>query len=532
METRTPFFSASSPHVVEPSLPPAPRPIESNERIVLLLLGAALIVLPWTLGTMHLWSQAVALGLAGAAFLTAVILGKGDRDESDDVAVPVWRMLFRSASLWIGSLLLLYILIQALNPAFKYVELDNRSWMLPVDSVTWLPSGMAGPLDQMNAFRHLMIFGAACLILWTAILFLKHPRSLHLLVIVLACNGLALTVLTAAQFAGGSDEILWYIPSMYSHSYASFEYGNHAAAYLNLTLAVSWGLFFYFRERSWKENRKGADVRLLFFAMAVVLFAAVLLSGSRAGALLATVIMAIALLYSLLQARQLNRMRKTVVATSGLVGLTVLSLMAFAITLGPTQLLERLQNVKPVDYAETEPDFRKLAFGPTIDMIREKPLFGWGAGSYRYVFPAYQQENLEGFLYEEASVTPAHMRLHWRYAHNDWLQYLAEYGLVGVGLLLLGIALWLVGLARCRALRQPLPVWLAIGVLAILAHGLFDFILQNPAVLITSVAAIGISSRLSSLEHLRKLQRLQKIEEEVKAEAEARAELEEEARIR
>ena len=55
-----------------------------------------------------------------------------------------------------------------------------------------------------------------------------------------------------------------------------------------------------------------------------------------------------------------------------------------------------------------------------------KPWTGWGAGSYRWVSPVYQVE--------EKALQDARGRLRVRalYAHNDWLQLLAEVGWFGL----------------------------------------------------------------------------------------------------
>ena len=111
-------------------------------------------------------------------------------------------------------------------------------------------------------------------------------------------------------------------------------------------------------------------------------------------------------------------------------------------------------------------------------MIRDRPLLGFGGGSFVWVYPPYQ----------------FHIRQHltWDFLHNEYLQMQVEYGAVGSGLLLAGL-LWL-GLGTVRGVlraREPaLAVLLAGaagGLAASLVHALFDFnfhVFPNPHVLV------------------------------------------------
>jgi O-antigen ligase len=74
---------------------------------------------------------------------------------------------------------------------------------------------------------------------------------------------------------------------------------------------------------------------------------------------------------------------------------------------------------------------------------------GWGAGSYRWVSPVFQAD--------EKPLQDANGKLAIRatYAHCDWLQMLAEWGVVGMLPVLAG--LWWLGRWICRACRRGHP---------------------------------------------------------------------------
>jgi O-antigen ligase len=111
-------------------------------------------------------------------------------------------------------------------------------------------------------------------------------------------------------------------------------------------------------------------------------------------------------------------------------------------------------------------------------MIRERPVWGFGGGSFLWAYPPYQ----------------VHVRDHltWDYLHNDFLQLLVEHGAVGLGLMLVGL-IW-AGAALTRAVltaRSAAAAALlaaAAGALAAsLLQALFDFnfrIFPNPHALV------------------------------------------------
>ena len=80
-------------------------------------------------------------------------------------------------------------------------------------------------------------------------------------------------------------------------------------------------------------------------------------------------------------------------------------------------------------------------------MAKEELWLGWGAGSWRYIFPMYQKS------YPEIYYQRYHPRHGWKgrrvyhYAHNDVVQFLCEYGIVGCSLA--AADLWLLGAGAC-----------------------------------------------------------------------------------
>jgi O-antigen ligase len=115
---------------------------------------------------------------------------------------------------------------------------------------------------------------------------------------------------------------------------------------------------------------------------------------------------------------------------------------------------------------------REIVRHATYPMIVDRPWFGSGAGTFRFLFPLYKDARLARAYYD--------------HPHNEPLELLAEQGVVGFALLAggLGVA-WFRNLAAFARRRQPLMRGVLFGSLmgtgALLLHGLVDFNLHIPA---------------------------------------------------
>jgi O-antigen ligase len=122
----------------------------------------------------------------------------------------------------------------------------------------------------------------------------------------------------------------------------------------------------------------------------------------------------------------------------------------------------------------------------TVAMIAANPILGVGIGAYQTAHPIYSRLDRSLIV---------------GYAHNDYLQVLADCGIVGGA-----IALWFLvvvwrAIASSIKAHDALLRWQALGasagIFALLVHSLFDFNLQIPAnallflLLLAIVSSIG-----------------------------------------
>lgn len=119
----------------------------------------------------------------------------------------------------------------------------------------------------------------------------------------------------------------------------------------------------------------------------------------------------------------------------------------------------------------------------TIDMIQAKPVWGWGPGSYAWVYPAYDRH------------LPA-TQIKRTHAHNDFLELISQCGLVG-GIAICGLVMvaWRRGFRTTTRRRRALLAAGAASAGGMLAQSVFDFTLYVPANVVVLAVLLGSTCR-------------------------------------
>ncbi|MEY2408411.1 MAG: hypothetical protein QOF48_1081 [Verrucomicrobiota bacterium] len=242
---------------------------------------------------------------------------------------------------------------------------------------------------------------------------------------------------------------------------------NHLAGFLDVTLLFGLGIACWSRRAAW--------VRVLAAFGAVASLFGLALTASRGGYLSAAAGLLVFGALSLVAIQRAGARRGTAAAVFGLIFIAVLA-GGFAVVIRHQGALQvRAENLIP------ENDARLDLWRGAWRQAQLEPLIGTGSGTYQYYGRQFR---------------PARLQADPVYAHNDYLQLLAEYGAVGLltGLAFLAIHFW----RGIRSLRerlddnfsgQRLPqsdhLALTLSALAVVAtcaaHSLVDFNLHIPA---------------------------------------------------
>jgi O-antigen ligase len=469
------------------------------EKTLLVLVGALLCFMPWALGTMHVWSQFVSLGLASAAFLVSLI-NRHYRDElapQGNFKLIMWPKLLRFPLCWLGLLLLGYILTQALNPAWVYTRNTTQWWLEPLDNITWLPSGMETPYAQMNPWRVLVIYGTVWLTVCALWVGVTRRVTVQWLFTVIAANGALLAIIGILQKVTGAPRILWSVTGYHPGAifFSTIVYKNHAGAYFNLVLMLTVGLLYWHFSRAERRLERSSPAPVFAF-IGVLLGLSVLLTNSRAGIILLMGFSLVAFIGFIVRCtlhRSESRSPWTVTLLCAVFALFI-GLGAYFLNAGSAfQKVGKLIENRQTDSSVVS---RTLVRNATWDMAKDNLVTGWGAGSYRHYFPVYQRNYPT--IYTAA--WDKNLRLRWEYAHNDYVQLLAELGLIGAGLL---VAMLLAGLrhfVRHRVWERPHLMFILLALVITTLHAWVDFQFHNPAILVLWCASAALVGRWAEFE--------------------------------
>jgi O-antigen ligase len=462
-------------------------PLQVQETALVGVVALNLVFLPWALGAMHVWSQLASLGLSMTAFAVA-LLPRTDADPSDR---PAARLLGFPA-FWAGLVLMVYISLQGLNPAWRF-ELDAKSWWLvPVQHDPLLPSGVDGPYSRSNPWRALVIFGSAWILacsVWSGLL---RRQSYRLMFGATVFGGAILAFVGLVQQITGSDRIFWgYKAPEKAQFMASFIYRNHAGAYFNLVLALAVGLAGWHWRRV-QRRLEGPGAAIAFGFAAALIALAVIFSASR---------MSIVLLVAFTLAAALGPAIKTHSEPGGhrrsrswaIMAIPAVCVLAIGIvSFQASGVWERFAALVASPSATLRS--RILTRDAALTMLKDRWVLGWGAGCFRYGFPLYSQR------YPEIYYSGGGRLQYWEHAHDDLLEFPIELGAVGMIPIAAALVFAIWRLLGSRFWRNPVSLCAAAGCLLTLVHAWVDFVFQNPAVLTTWAILLVGAIRWAELE--------------------------------
>jgi O-antigen ligase len=378
-----------------------------------------------------------------------------------------------SALRWLWPLLLFNALVLAsvLNPSFTRSIVGRTAMFVSGGSRPGWPS-TARPLLSLAA---LWQFDAIFLTCFNLLVAVTRRRLLRVLLFIATINALLLAVLGTFQKLASSPGLFFgSVPSPNALFFSSFIYHNHWGAFCLLFTAAALGLVFHYANHAENGGHRHSPA---FFGLVATLFLAgsIPLSASRSCTLLVLTLLVGAFLHWMWRLRGRQRAEGRPLLTPVVVTVVVFLLGLGAIYLLGRPVIEARINKthEQIEEIRLRGDLgsREQLYADTWQMAREKIWFGWGFGSYATVFQMFnRQVSVEGWVPFFAE------------AHSDWLQLLAEVGLVGTTLIIL---LAVVPLAASVRPGPPgvLPAYLLAACGLLVVYALVEFPFANPAVM-------------------------------------------------
>lgn len=482
-------------------------PLCLRDKLILASLTIQIAFLGWSMGGLRVWSV-VALTILNVVGFILLFVPLGKKYAFFESPHGPWasiKRLLRWPFFWFSLLFLVYITIQNLNPAWEYTtSTDGKQWWLAqIPHNKSLPTGMAAPFEKMNGWRVFMVFASALMLVSTIWCGIKRRKHLLYLLWVSVVSTTIMVIVGLIQRFTGTNEILWFLGGVPNGFFGTFTYKNHAGAFivLNIVLSFSLGIYYFC---SIRHHSSKSSPQLFLFLLAVTMALGVFFTDSRGSMIVLFGVFLVTLLLWIVVIIK----RKGIHVGSGLSFFLLASVIGFSVYLLTFLDLERiehrltivlndvlhLEQNSPEEFSNSAKR-RYFLYIATWKMVCDNPLFGWGAGGYRYYFPVYQQQYpfiyyFDTVRWRRNSITnwPEKYvdRRYWGVdnAHCDWLQFSAEFGIVGCGFLVLGILSLLVQVMGNIGRVRPWMLVAFVGCIGTLAHSLIEFVFQCPSILL------------------------------------------------
>lgn len=422
------------------------------DRTLVALTLFILVALPLPVGSNRSWAIGLFTLLIGA---TTVLWAMGQ-----------WRGVFTES--------------RAFKPALPMVAmlLLTQLWV----AVQWL----GGLTVDSGATAQALIIGVGYTLLFLLVINLFHTRKrLTLLLGTLVVSGTLQAFYASFITLSGFEGLLGKASSVTTGTFIN---RNNFAGYLALTLSAGIGLLLALRETrsfSWAqmiELLMGPKARLRLALVIMVI--ALVMTRSRGGNTSFFVGLLLVGVVFVLRNKD-NRLRNSLILAS----LVLIDVLVISQYFGLERLKDRVMNTRLSDTVvngeviQQANEIRGDVFMYALPLAQDKPITGQGAGSFEAVFPKYAGEDI---------------RVHFDLAHNDYIQFAIEYGVLGTLPLSLFVLLALYwafkALWQQRSMyRGGVGFGAAMGIIAILAHSTVDFNLQIPANAATFVVLCAIA---------------------------------------
>ena len=422
-------------------------------------LFALLLLAPLPFGSVQ-GGSVLAIELTAAALGLIAILVIG-RDREAAAAVPKLPLAICGGVIALGvfQVVPLPFAIAAkfnptadlVRPLIPYLGLDHPP------SVTW---SVASPetTDALLRFTAYVLIGLA------AAVSCDTERSHRRFALVVVTAAVFQAVYGSGEYLTGRQHIFGFAKKWYLDSATGTLINrNHFATLLAIALPFALTLAIPRRAQTRTQDWRGrlvalskgtALVRLFAAAAAALIWMGLLLSHSRAG--LVAGIVAAVMVVAHFRATRAARWTAAVGAA------VLLALLTLELAQAPGERFFR-----------TKDDLGARAGRPAVwrdamGLVSARPVLGWGFGTFESAFPTVQSADID---------------MHYDHAHNDWLEWTTEGGVVALlaGLTLLALALRRGDIAGRAAL------------VAVALHGVWDFSLRIPAAAVATAATMGLA---------------------------------------
>ena len=379
---------------------------------------------------------------------------------------------------FVALVLAIWFVVQ--NGGWTPTSWHHPLWASAASTLETQAAGAMG-LDPAAAYETLGRIAAYGLTFFLAAQMGRRTETAVRLAYILAVIAVVYAIYGLAMQLGGIEMVAWAEKRFYQDSLTStFINRNSYGTFAGLGVLVLCGLLVRAMRRTATDSLSGGGLSQMldslkfreFFLIGgfVVVVAALILTNSR-GATLST-LFALIVFVVLVASNQRSWRIGTMVAAAIIV---VGGWMVFSVS--SAGLLTRL-----LDFEQDLIGRREVA-EIAIRAIGERPMIGFGLGSFEGVFHLYRDSALDPRI-------PAFDK-----AHNTYLEWALEAGIPATILMVVTVAVLALACTRGALTRRRNTIYPAVAAAAttlVAIHALVDFSLQIPAVTVFYAAILGL----------------------------------------
>jgi len=437
--------------------------LKSMQRISYVLFIFLLIFCPLAFGTVETWSITILETITAISFLLlsfSFLLSKTPGLKIPGI-IPLFLLLgFMSLQLLPLPIALVKLLspstweiyqpLLELNPEQKFIQLT---------------------VHRKSTLLMLFTFAAYGLIYLMTVYHCSRAKRLKQTISIVTALGIFIAILAIIQKLTSPGAIYWFRSAPSSSPIGPWVYSNHFAGYMGMLFPLTVALFLFYRpqvsyDKTIREKfvsaitMPGANLYLLLGTGAILMAVSILLSISRGGII--TLILTF-LFFTFFSARTAadSRKRWTFVL--------IAMVMIIISWLGWQPIIDKFGNLWGDTGLNTSGRLPVLL--DSINLFRAYPLFGSGFGTFIHMYPSVRTVPGEAVF---------------SHAHNDYIELLANGGLIGFllcGWFVLAVLIHSIRMLIRRRDRYSILITCGAltGLLAFLFHSQADFQMYNGA---------------------------------------------------
>jgi O-antigen ligase len=346
-------------------------------------------------------------------------------------------------------------------------------------------------VEQYSTITYLLLTASYVAIVFIVQNSFVSRRQIKFLMISILTLGVFESLYGLVQYLGDYD-FIWNFEKI---TYRGLATGtlinrNHYALLMNLIICTGVGFLFYRSKRILRMpklflrnaiSNPGSAKLLCIILIVALMGVALVFSMSRMG--IVAMLCSVGVIIGATSVTEPGR-RGAVIGT-----LILAAVLGLALYTGVDPVIARYENV---GIERRSAQDRVALWRDAWTMIEKNPVFGQGLGSFQWTYPAYERVEPD---------TPA------KYAHSDYVQAVAEVGLVGLLLIVWAAgSLWKTALKNLKS-EDPLVGGIGLATMgaltAIALQEITDFGLYIPGVAVTAAVLAGLNLRACQVKMVR-----------------------------